>query len=99
MEEQDREPTEQRFVMDAPDEIGVRTRYAFWLTTSEKRLLRAVRSTRCVARMARFKSGRILVEIDDSYDPDEAWHWIRTEIEDAVQYVELDPIWKKALWL
>jgi hypothetical protein len=45
-------------------------------------------------------TGRVLVEISSDHDPDEAWHWIRTELEDAVNYVELDDIWEEAIkWL
>jgi hypothetical protein len=91
---------DKRFTMEEPREIGLRTHYAFWLTTSEKRLIRAVREAGCVARLMRSKDGRILVEIRDEFDPDEAWHYIRAAVEEAAQYVELDDIWEDAMkWL
>jgi hypothetical protein len=39
------------------------------------------------------------VDIKNEYDPDEAWHYIRTELEDEANYVHLDKIWEDALWL
>jgi hypothetical protein len=87
-----------RFDMRPPAEVKGGGRYAFWLRTEEERLLLAVWSMNCVASMKRSRStGRVLVEINGDHDPDEAWHWIRTELEDAVNYVELDPIWERAL--
>ena len=42
---------------------------------------------------------RALVEIRNDHDPDEAWHWVRTELEETKRHVVLDPIWEDALWL
>ncbi len=94
-------PSENRFEMKPPAEVKASGRYAFWFTTEERRLLATVWSMTCVASMRRSRStGRVLVEINDEHDPDEAWHWIRTELEDAVNYVELDPMWEEAIkWL
>jgi hypothetical protein len=84
--------------MKPPALVKQTERYAFWLATEEKGLLMAVWSMNCVASMKRSRStGRVLVEINDDHDPDEAWHWIRTELEEAVSYVELDPMWEEAL--
>jgi hypothetical protein len=86
------------FAMYPPGEVRTSGRYAFWLTTEERRLLVAVWSMNCVASMKRSRStGRVLVEISTDHDPDEAWHWIRTELEEVVNYVELDPIWEEAI--
>ena len=87
-----------RFDMKPPAEVKASGHYGFWFQTEEKRLLATVWSMNCVASMRRSRStGRVLVEINDDHDPDEAWHWIRTELEDAVNYVELDPIWEEAI--
>ncbi len=90
-----------RFDMGIPKVFRHGDHYGFWLNTTEKRLLTAVYAMRCVAGMKRHRpSGRILVEISMDHDPDEAWHWIRSELEDAVNYVELDDIWEDAIkWL
>jgi len=90
--------TDNRFDMQPPAPVKHTERYAFWLATEEKRLLMTVWSMNCVASMKRSRStGRVLVELSDEHDPDEAWHWIRTELEEAVNYVELDPLWEEAL--
>jgi hypothetical protein len=90
--------TDNRFYMKPPAEVKNSGRYAFWLMTEEKRLMLTVWSMNCVAAMRRSRStGRILVEISNDHDPDEAWHWIRTELEDAVNYVVLDPMWEEAI--
>lgn len=91
-------PSDNRFEMKPPAEVKASGRYGFWFTTEEKRLLATVWSMNCVASMRRSRStGRVLVEINHDHDPDEAWHWIRTELEDALNYVELDPIWEEAI--
>lgn len=97
---ENRQPTD-RFVMFKPGEVRNRGHYGFWLRTEDQRLLAVVRSMNCVADMKRHRpSGRVLVEISDDHDPDEAWHWIRTELEGAIHEVELDPIWINALkWI
>jgi hypothetical protein len=90
--------TANRFDMKPPAEVNNSGRYAFWLMTAEKSLMLTVWSMNCVAAMRRSRStGRILVEISNDHDPDEAWHWIRTELEDAVNYVVLDPMWEEAI--
>lgn len=93
--------SQQRFAMGIPQTFREGDQYGFWLTTTEKRLLTAVYTMRCVAAMKRHRpTGRVLVEISADHDPDEAWHWIRSELEDAVNDVELDPIWEEAIkWL
>ncbi|MBN8620759.1 MAG: hypothetical protein J0L63_17730 [Anaerolineae bacterium] len=90
-----------RFKMGVPGEVPNRSRYAFWLQTDERRLLETVFGMRCVAAMKRHRpSGRILVEISNEHDPDEAWHWIRTELEYAIHDVELDEMWVEAIkWI
>jgi hypothetical protein len=89
------------FTMDAPAPYGRSSDYAFWMTTSDRKLLMAVRGMGCVVGMKRSRlTGRILVEISDDHDPDEAWHWIRKEIEDTINEVELDDIWIEAIkWI
>ena len=93
--------SQERFVMGTPQALPQDDQYAFWFTTTEKRLLSAVYSMRCVAAMKRHRpTGRVLVQISTDHDPDEAWHWIRSELEDTVNYVELDDIWVEALkWI
>lgn len=90
-----------RFSMGIPREFLGGDRYAFWLTTGDKKLLAVVRGMNCVAALKRSRStGRIVVQIDDGHDPDEAWHWIRAELEQAVNEVELDDIWLDAIkWI
>ncbi len=89
------------FTMEAPGRSRRTSGYAFWMTASDRKLLMAVRSMRCVAGMKRsLSTGRILVELSDEHDPDEAWHWIRKEIEDSINEVELDDIWIEAIkWI
>ncbi|MBL8164578.1 MAG: hypothetical protein JNJ61_21490 [Anaerolineae bacterium] len=96
-----KQTSETRFTMGIPRTLGGSPRYGFWMTTSEKRLLAVVRSMNCVADMKRSRStGRVLVALSEEHDPDEAWHWIRSELEDAIHEVELDPIWVNAIkWI
>lgn len=93
--------SQQRFAMGVPRVSKQHNQYGFWLSTTEKRLLSAVYAMRCVASMKRHRfTGRVLVEIGTDHDPDEAWHWIRSELEDVANYVELDDIWEEAIkWL
>jgi hypothetical protein len=93
--------SEPEFTMDAPAFYNRGSNYAFWMTTSDRKLLAAVRSMNCVSGMKRSRTtGRILVELSDDHDPDEAWHWIRKEIEDTINDVELDDIWIEAMkWI
>lgn len=94
-------PGVKRFTMGIPREYGRSSQFAFWFATPEKRLMTTVYGLGCVANMKRHRpSGRILVEISDDHDPDEAWHWIRAELEEAVNFVELDAIWEDAIkWI
>ena len=89
------------FEMGVPGRYGQNSKYAFWMTASDKKLLTTVRAMNCVAGMKRSRtSEHVLVEISNEHDPDEAWHWIRTELEEAVNEVELDDIWIEAIkWL
>ena len=90
----------EKFSMTEPQAIGKRTRYAFWLTASEDRFFEVVRSLRCVASVSEPEGNRALIEIHNDHDPDEAWHWIRTELEEESQFVKLDKIWEDAIsWL
>lgn len=91
------------FVMDEPRQIAMNTDYGFWLTTEHENVLNIVAAMGCVAAVLEVEDGRFLVEISDDHDPDEAWHWIRSGIEEAltaIPDVELDPIWEEAIrWL
>ena len=89
------------FKMGVPGPYGQSSKYAFWMTASDKKLLTTVRGMGCVAGMKQSRfSGQVLVEISNEHDPDEAWHWIRTELEEAINEVELDDIWTEALkWI
>lgn len=90
----------EKFSMTEPQKIGNHTRYAFWLTAAEERFFDVVRSLRCVAFVSEPRNNRVLIEIHNDHDPDEAWHWIRTELEEESQYVKLDKIWEDAIsWL
>ncbi|MEQ8675214.1 MAG: hypothetical protein RLP44_04600 [Aggregatilineales bacterium] len=40
---------------------------------------------------------RVLVTIKDSFDADEAWHWIYSELDEEARYVRLDSIWDDAI--
>jgi len=94
------ESSQDKFTMDEPKEIGVGTRYAFWLTTMDQELFDFVRELICVASVTDSSAGRALIAIKDSYDADEEWHWIRMLLEEEVQFVKLDKIWEDALaWL
>jgi hypothetical protein len=89
-----------KFEMGEPAHIGLNTEFAFWLTTGYDELLEVVASLNCVAAVLEVEDGCSLVEINEDHDPDEAWHWIRSELEAEVQFVELDPLWEEAMkWL
>jgi hypothetical protein len=91
---------DKQFEMDEPRKIGLNTEFAFWLTTAYEELLEVVAALNCVTSVLEVEDGRSLVEISDEHDADEAWHWIRTELEDEVRFIELDPIWEEAFkWL
>ena len=87
------------FVLGEPQAIGINTRYACWLTSSEDRFFKAILRVGCVASVSAPQDNRALVEIHNDHDPDEAWHWVRTELEETSRRVILDPIWEEALWL
>ncbi|MAS34475.1 MAG: hypothetical protein CL610_10735 [Anaerolineaceae bacterium] len=89
-----------KFQMTEPQAIGTRTRYAFWLTAHEDRFFEIVRSMGCVAFVSQPDNNCALVEISNQHDADEAWHWIRTELEEESKFVKLDKIWEDAIsWL
>ena len=89
-----------KFSMTEPQAIGTRTRYAFWLTATEDRFFDVARGMGCVAFMSEPQEHRALIEISNDHDPDEAWHWIRTELEQESHYVRLDKMWEDAIsWL
>jgi len=88
------------FSMSEPAEHGGRTEYAFWLETKETRLFRFMRTLVCVASVKMVSKDKALVAIKDIYDADEAWHYIRTEVEGEARFVTLDQIWEDAMkWL
>lgn len=89
-----------KFKMTEPQKLGTETTYAFWLQTADTRLIEFVEKLICVASVDRTRAEkRVLVSLHDEYDADEAWHYIRTELEVESQYVYLDKIWEDALWL
>jgi len=88
-----------RFRMEEPRSHGSNTEYAFWLYTAEQDLIDLVREMGCVASIQEDPNGRLLVEISDEHDADEAWHWVRTELEMEINSVKLDKIWQDAIWL
>lgn len=86
-----------KFTMTEPREYNKGTKYAFWLVTSDNRLFEFTESLICVNGIARSKDGlRALINIDNDYDADEAWHWIHTELEDESNMVDLDQMWLDA---
>ncbi|MBI5667513.1 MAG: hypothetical protein HZC41_05850 [Chloroflexi bacterium] len=90
---------DQKFTMLEPVEIE-RDRFAFHFSTSEADLIDFVSTLACVRNVTILDEGRAaLVEIDNEFDPDEAWHWVRTELEDELA-VQLDDIWYEAVkWI
>lgn len=98
--------THHKFSMTEPGEYGHVTRFAFWFTTVEPYLLDILQDFPCVdgLELSPFSDHvagyRALVDISDGCDPDEAWHWIRTDLEEEVTTVRLDSIWHEAIkWL
>lgn len=76
--------------------------FAFWFSTNEPYLVEFVREQPCVRDVRESTledDDRFLVEIDNEFDPDEAWHWIRTDLEDEVNNSGLDALWREAIWL
>lgn len=92
--------TEDIFQMDEPRLIGTNTRYAFWLTTDTDWVVQRTAEAGCVAGVLELEDGRFLVEIDDDHDPDEAWHWVRTLLEEERRPADPDSFWEEALkWI
>lgn len=87
------------FEMSEPAELGTATRYAFWLTTEATRLFPFTAELICVAELERVAPDRARVSIHDAFDADEAWHFIRSELETESQFTDLDSLWEDALWL
>ncbi len=88
------------FEMGEPARIGLNTEFAFWLTAENDLLLERAASLNCVVSVLEVEDGRSLVEISEDHDPDEAWHWIYSELEAEMQFVDLDPLWEEAMkWL
>jgi len=96
-------PDNDHFTMSEPEELGTHSKYAFWLTTTEDHLITFMGTLPCVCHVTDANEDeprRVLVSIEDSFDADEAWHWIRTEMEQEVNVVHLDQIWEDAMkWL
>lgn len=89
---------DKKFTLTEPREYNKGTQFAFWLVTSESRLFAFTESLICVHSIARSKDGlRALINIADEYDADEAWHWVRSELEDEANIVQLDKMWMDAL--
>ena len=88
-----------KFIMTEPFEIG-RECFIFRFQTSEPDLIDFVSTLACVRNVTILDDGReALIEIDNEFDPDEAWHWIRTELEDELS-LQLDDIWYEAVkWI
>ena len=91
--------SDDKFTMSEPKAYRGPTRYAFWLTTTERSLVTFTEHLKCVKAVSTSDDDpvRVLVHIDDSFDADEAWHWIRTELEHEANYIRLDSIWEDAM--
>lgn len=90
----------ENFKMTEPSELGIHSKYAFWLETKYEGLFDYVKTLICVAAVTGLGKTRRLIAIKDDYDADEAWHYIRTELEYEASVVMLDPIWEDAMrWL
>jgi hypothetical protein len=88
------------FSIDEPRPVAMHTLYGCWLTTERADLIEVLAELTCVAAVLEIEDNRYLVEISDDHDADEAWHWMRSALEDAVTNVELDPIWEEAMkWI
>lgn len=93
---------EEPFVMTEPGEYGFRTRFAFWFVSDNPNWFIYLADLPCVYDVipTEDEPERCLVEIDDSFDPDEAWGWIRTDLQQELDDVKLDPIWHEAIkWI
>ncbi len=85
--------------MSEPAVLGTATRYAFYLNTRTTRLFRFTAELICVADVELLAPERACVSIHDAFDADEAWHFIRSELETESQFTDLDSLWEDALWL
>lgn len=93
-------PEDLNFKMTEPGEHGPPTRYAFWLECDDPDVFQLTRKLLCVARVKMAKRDRALIAIKDTFDADEAWHYIRSKLYEESRNVRLDPIWEDALkWL
>lgn len=93
---------DRKFTMTEPKENRSNrdSKYSFWLTTDNNDLFDFVAALVCVENLRKLGQRRALVAIKDEYDADEAWHYIRTELEDEAHVIELDAIWENAMrWL
>jgi len=88
-----------KFTMSEPQKHDTVTTYAFSLTATDDRLAKFVEGLICVAAVDRVDTQRVLVSIYDEYDADEAWHYIRTELESEAQLIFLDQTLEDARWL
>lgn len=94
---------EKHFEMTEPRRHPTRACYAFWLTSEKQRLFDYTADLLCVQSIEPktddSNKQRALVLLKTEFDADEAWHYIRQELEREANYVELDDIWNDALWL
>ncbi len=98
--------TPEPFQMTPPfldDRHGARTAFAFWFSARQDRLhlFTVLTELACVHDvLPTDDETRCLVEISDAFDPDEAWHWVRTELEEELNDIKLDGIWYDAIrWI
>lgn len=94
------ETSEDKFTMTEPVEIA-HNQFAFWFMCAQADLLDFVGTLACVSRLEPLDDGlAALVLLDNEFDPDEAWHWVRTELEEEINTVRLDSIWHDAVkWI
>lgn len=92
--------SDDRFSMTEPMEMEP-NRFFFQFSTSDQYLYEFLESIICIRSIAIAADGTsALVEIDNEFDPDEAWHWVRTELEEEINTVHLDNIWVEAIkWI
>lgn len=87
------------FELTEPQPHDGRTRFVCTLNTRNERLFDYIASLLPVAHVKRQSKESALVAIKDTYDADETWHYLRTELEKESNYVDLDDIWNDALYL
>lgn len=91
---------QRNFELEEPKHHNGPTRYACLMTTNRTDLFDFVKSLSCVADVQMDGEERGLISIIDEHDADEAWHYIRSELEDEARMVPLDKIWQDAIsWL